>query len=86
MPFSGPRLVREAPGGFDLLCRQRQVSLGSKRPLYQTVPGAEVTLMGELRLRLKLEFNVQPKQFRVDGLVCQLPKKHHKRLQEWGKE
>ena len=34
VPFAGVRFTREAPGGYDVLCRQRIASLASYRPLY----------------------------------------------------
>ena len=29
VPFTGPRFTKEAPGGWDIFCRQRRVSLAS---------------------------------------------------------
>ena len=43
VPFAGVRFTREAPGGYDVLCRQRIASLASYRPLYQAVLDAELT-------------------------------------------
>ena len=42
--------------------------------------------MAEIALRLRQQFNTKPRQLRVDGAVVQLPKKHAKRLREWGEE
>ena len=65
------------------MCRQRIASLASYRPLYQAVLDAELTLMAEVALRLRNQFGAKPRQLRVDGCVCQIPKKHAKRLLEW---
>ena len=86
VPFAGVRFTREAPGGYDVLCRQRIASLASYRPLYQAVLDAELTLMGEVALRLRNQFGAKPRQLRVDGCVVQIPKKHAKRLLEWREE
>ena len=86
VPFTGPRFTKEAPGGWDIFCRQRRVSLASYRPLYQAVLDAELTLMAEVAFRLRQQFNTKPRQLRVDGVVVQLPKKSAKRLAEWGEE
>ena len=75
-----------APGGYDVLCRQRIASLASYRPLYQAVLAAELTLMAEVALRLRNQFGAKPRQLRVDGCVVQVPKKHAKRLLEWREE
>ena len=74
VPFAGVRFTREAPGGYDVLCRQRIASLASYRPLYQAVLDAELTLMGEVALRLRNQFGAKPRQLRVDGCVVQIPK------------
>ena len=50
VPFAGPRFTREAPVGYDVLCRQRVSSLASYRPLYQAVLDAELCLMGEMAM------------------------------------
>ena len=42
--------------------------------------------MGQIAFRLRQQFNTKPRQLRVDGVVVQLPKKHAKRLAEWGEE
>jgi len=42
--------------------------------------------MAEIAPRLRQQFNTMPRQLRVDGAVVQLPKKHAKRLREWGEE
>ena len=86
VPFAGPRFTREAPGGYDVLCRQRIASLASYRPLFQAVLDAELTLMGEVAMRLRTQFGAKPRQLRVDGCVVQIPKKHVKRLREWADE
>ena len=86
MPFAGVRFTREAPGGYDVLCRQRIASLASYRPLYQAVLDAELTLMWEVALRLWNQFGAKPRQLRVDGVVVQIPEKHAKRLLEWREE
>ena len=36
-PFARVRFTREAPGGYDILCRQQVATLASDRPLYQAV-------------------------------------------------
>ena len=84
--FTGPRLTKEAPGGWGIFCRQRRVSLASYRPLYQAVLDAELTLMAEIAFRWRQQFNTKPRQLRADGAVFQLPKKHTKRLAEWADE
>ena len=61
VPFAGVRFTREAPGGYDVLCRQRIASLASYRPLYQAVLDAELTLMAEVALRLRNQFGAKPK-------------------------
>ena len=33
LPFTGPRFTKEAPGGWDIFCRQRRVSLASYRTI-----------------------------------------------------
>ena len=85
-PFAGVRFTREAPGGYDVLCRQRIASLASYRPLYQAVLDAELTLMAEVALRLRSQFGAKPRQLRVDGCVVHIGKKHTKRLLEWREE
>ena len=40
----------------------------------------------EVALRLRNQFGAKPRQLRVDGVVCQIPKKHAKRLLEWREE
>ena len=69
-----------------MLCRQHITSLASYRPLYQAMLDAELTLMAEVALRLWKQFGAKPRQLRVDGCVCQIPKKHAKRLLEWREE
>ena len=86
VPFAGVRFTREAPGGYDVLCRQRIASLASYRPLYQAVLDAELTLMAGVALRLRNQFGAKPRQLRVNSVVVQIPKKHTKRLLEWREE
>ncbi len=53
IPFAGPRMYKEAPGGLtDVMCRQTVATLSSYRPIWQAVLDKELVLMAELRLRL----------------------------------
>ena len=40
--------------------------------------------MAAIAFRLRQQFNMKPRQLRVDGVVVQLPKKHAKRLRAAG--
>ena len=84
--FTGARFTRAAPGGYDIFCQQRIATLASYRPLYQPVLDAELTLMAEVAMRLRNQFNAKPRQLRVDGCVVQVSKKQVKRLLEWREE
>ena len=75
-----------APGGYDIFCQQRIATLASYRPLYQAVLDAELTLMAEVAMRLRNQFNAKPRQLRVDGCVIQVSRKQAKRLLEWREE
>ena len=86
VPFTGPRFTKEAPGGWDIFCRQRRVSLVSYRRLYQAVLDAELTLMAENCLPSATAINTKPRQLRVGGAVVQPPKKHAKRLVVWAEK
>ena len=66
-----------------MFCQQRIATLASYRPLYQAVLDAELTLMAEVAMRLRNQFNAKPRQLRVDGCVVQVSRKQAKRLLEW---
>ena len=54
---TGPRFTKEAPGGWDIFCRQRRVTLARYRPLYQAVLDAELTLMADIAFWVRQQFN-----------------------------
>ena len=75
LPFGGPKLYKEAPGGFDILCQQRVCSCSSFRLIWQSVLDRELCLMAALR-----DESFTIKQMRVDGAVCHVSRTSQKRL------
>ena len=81
IPFRGPKLYKEAPGGWDVMCQQRVCTLSSYRMIWHAVLDRELCLMTALRNE---GFTI--KQMRVDGLVCHVSRKGKKRLLELEEE
>ena len=82
IPFRGPRMYKEAVGGWDILCQQRVCVLSSFRMIWQTVLDRELCLMAALR---DVGFTI--KQMRVDGVICHVSRKQgQKRLLELKEE
>ena len=75
VPFTGRVLTREAPGGYDYCCEQRVATLHSFRPIWQAVLDRELCEMALVAQRLRDYGPRCIKQLRVDGIVCQIPRK-----------